>query len=880
MPRLGAIIVGIGDYRYDRTQYPILRYASADADEVVRYLSICWPQTHESTVIRIADADATIDAVSNAFDKLVEKGPYDLQLIFFSGHGVARPQEAGFLLQPSAASAELNLLGGVALDSKLESVQARQTILVLDCCYAEGITRRMRFFSSLGESDARLFIASSREQQLTWEDERIGHGIFTAHLLDLLKTGSSAKLKGVRDTLDVDGELFPVLCDQVPLYVLEHKQRQQEPVKGGVSIRAITLPVARAARQIRERSAFGTALRRLRQIVSGAVLAAVVLLVFAYVWTYYGEADRSGNIRLEHGTKWLAPMLRVLPALRTDTGISASDLSNDPAIRYAAQAGEISGIWTHVSRQGYRAWYDSIRPSLNPAAAATYDVLLAGGAERPVFRLNGESRPSEVALAGWALLDTSDAKELEALLPHIPGADRTSPILAPFRANEMDFSILDLTQPELSKYADALRSAAAVDPDRSFIAYLGFMKASQMWLAHSSNEQHGREAQRRVAEDAGDLLAVIVKARIDRGERGLSEEMLSLLNQLGNLGFANLVRLGMSKIAGTPAEKTLAASKALSAFHGDASEPAEADALRAIKDSLDSSPESQRIVEETYRRFVTFGGPEQADLTGFLISAADRKALSNALLATLLAKARAAVERPDSQFVDTEYARILAHAMGQLSPGSRPVVYRLIEKVTAEVTPMATSTAEIFAALGKQGLETPTMFQRIVALAKDAPQYRPQDPRVIAEPLPGLSIVVGHGPWLTALAILGMTRDLPPEAIDILAKHANDPSARDVILRALVHQSISLDQECWKRACAGVLGAYSGDAARRQLVADVLAEKLAGLPRDQFVKALEELRKERLAETEPELRIALGVVRINAQLARVRTKQLGSDLFE
>jgi hypothetical protein len=877
---LGAIIVGIGSYRYDRVQFPLLKYASNDADEVVQYLTTCWPKPDDAQLIRIPDEEATAEAVTDAFVTLGQWGPYDLQLIFLSGHGLVDSQSAGFVVQPSARSSSLSVLDYARLDRLLASVPAKRTILILDCCYAEGITRRMTFFSGLGESDARLFVASSREQQLTWEDEKTGHGIFTAHLLDLVNTGSSVKLKGVRDRLDVDGELFPVLCDQVPLYVLEHKQQRQEPVKGGVSIRATTLPVARFARRIKERTAFGTAVRRLRQIAVGTATACVAFLFFAYTLTYYAEADRNGDIRLHHGTKWLAPVFRFLPTLRADTGISVTDLSNDPATRYAVQAGETSGFWTHISRQGYRAWYDSVRPSLGPAAAARYDVLLAVGAMRPVYRLNDGSRPSEIAFAAWALLDSSDPGELKALLPHILGADQISPLLAQFSANKMDFDILDRPQAELASYADALRSAAADDPDGTFVAYLGFLKANQMWLAHSSPEQHGREAQSRAADDVADVLAVIVKARVDRGETPLDPQMVSLLNQLAELGYKDLVHVALSRVAATPVDKRSEASQALSAFHGNSYDPAEAAAVRELKDSLDSSAASQAIVEETYRRFVAAGGAEQTDLTAFLIAAADKKAIPPSVMTILLDKAREALARHDDAFITTEHARILAHAMGQVPVDSRQVAYRLIEMVAVTVTPLASSTAEMYTALGRQGLDTPAMFQQIVAQASAAVPYQPQSPQLAAEPLPGLSIVVGHGPWLEALAVLGANRSLPPESIRVLENHANDPSVRDTIVRALAHQAAWLDQQCWKTSCSRMLGAFPEDGAKRQLAADVLAEKLARLPRAEFLVALEGLRKERASETEAEVRIALGLARINAQLARVRTTPVGSQLFE
>jgi hypothetical protein len=143
-----------------------------------------------------------------------------------------------------------------------------------------------------------------------------------------------------------------------------------------------------------------------------------------------------------------------------------------------------------------------------------------------------------------------------------------------------------------------------------------------------------------------------------------------------------------------------------------------------------------------------------------------------------------------------------------------------------------------------------------------------------------LSIVVGQGPWLEALAVLAADRPIAPQEIEILERHANDPSLRDEIVHALSRQAGLFDQECWKTTCSRELGAYPGDGGMRQLVSDVLAERLAALPHAEFIVALDKLREERASDTEPEVRIALSLVRINAQLARVRTIPTGSQLFE
>jgi hypothetical protein len=205
----------------------------------------------------------------------------------------------------------------------------------------------------------------------------------------------------------VEGELFRVLCDQVPLYVFEHKNAKQEPVKGGVSSRSITLPVARAGRRVEERTAFATALRRVRQIAAGAAMATAAVVLLAYVFTYYVEADRYGGIRLHNGMRWLAPAFRFVPNLRTDTGIAWTELSDDPANRYPVQAGETWGFWTQLLDT-------AIEPGLTPFGQASvrsrraYDALLPQ-AKQPVYRLSEESRPSEVAFAAWALLTSRTA---------------------------------------------------------------------------------------------------------------------------------------------------------------------------------------------------------------------------------------------------------------------------------------------------------------------------------------------------------------------------------------------------------------------------------------------------------------------------------------
>ena len=368
MRSLGAVVLGISAYKYgpEVDSAPPLKYSVADADAILKYLKACWPEGNDAEIQPIHEASAGIVALRDAFAKVADAGPYDLFIIYLSGHGIRSRLRTGFILQPDATG-ELAVASAEELDRLLSSVKAKRTAFILDCCYAEAVIAGMQFFKTLDGSEARLFIGSSRADQLTWEDNDAKHGVFTAYLIDMLNAGSAICLTIDPDRVQVDAELFPFLCDQVPLYVLDHKRAKQEPIKGGISSSAMTLPTLRLARRIQQRTAFGTALRRLRQITATGIAVVVVGLALTYVLVYYAEVDRSGEIVLRTGTCRLEPIFRYLPTLRTQTGINISMLSTDTQTRYPVQSGSLGGIWTQVSEGNYRAWYDEIPNSCRAA---------------------------------------------------------------------------------------------------------------------------------------------------------------------------------------------------------------------------------------------------------------------------------------------------------------------------------------------------------------------------------------------------------------------------------------------------------------------------------------------------------------------------------
>lgn len=877
MAKLGAFIVGIGAYRaIGGTGLSPLQFAVDDADAIERYLRTCWPGDDDLVVVRIPEDKATAAEIEAGLGSLAERGPYELCWLFLSGHGWVDDATAGFLVQPAREVQGLPLLPAETLDRLLRKIDAKRTILILDCCFAEGLVRRMSYFAALGQSDARLYVASSRESQRTWEDVGVKHGVFTAHLLDLLNSGSAAQFSGRKTQLDVDAELFPALCAQVPLYVFQQKGgARQEPVKGGVSSSAVTLPVASLARRVRDRTVLETVAIRLRQAVTGLAVGGLGLLLLSYALVYYVEPGSGGTLIVRHGTRWLEPLLRVLPLERVDTGISVADLSNNAAAAAPLQSGYTTGFWTHEGSDRSRGWFDAVLAGLDPAAAARYGAL----AGRQPLTLRESPFPLEVERAAWMALSDGRPESLDVILKHVPGGDRRSREVARLPVNQMDFEILDLTEANMLSYAQALAYSAALDPVKTFPAFLGFAKATQEWLTHNTDAQRGRSARDRVRVAVADVLGVISKARVDRGFPALDPTDQTLLQALSGVGYAEVLGQGLSRVAGDPQLRLAAATEALQRFHGSPDDPKQGPAFETIVAGLDDGAQSKELVTRVIGAFANAGAVPNSYYTRFLIAAGHARALPANVVDELVATARERLRKADSDFEDSEYARILAHAMSQIPPAQREPALALIERVANSLTPMSMSSAEMYAALGRQHLDPEGLLAKVRERAAKAKPYTPADPGVAVGPTPGMTIVVGPGPWVAALAVFGSNRQLGTEEVAVLRAHVANPALRDVIVPALVRQEREAPADTiiglWERR----LVALATDSRSRGTEQAIMAGYLAARPWPEFTRLVEQLRKKRAESQEPELRVALGTIVVDALIARSRVSPRGAQLF-
>jgi hypothetical protein len=285
---------------------------------------------------------------------------------------------------------------------------------------------------------------------------------------------------------------------------------------------------------------------------------------------------------------------------------------------------------------------------------------------------------------------------------------------------------------------------------------------------------------------------------------------------------------------------------------------------------LDDSAPAKAIVDDTLAAFARSGSIPNTYYTRFLIAAADAQAMSAGLVGGLIAKARVALKKAETGFEDSEHARVLAHAMSEIPPDDRPVALALINRVAGTVTPMSSTTAEMYGALGRQRLDPPGMMAKVQEQAFRAKPYTSANPGIAMGPMPGMAILVGPGPWLVALSEYGRTRELPARDIELLREHMANPALRKPILGALMRQEKELPRDAAVESWMRRLGALPRDARARAIEEAVIAGDLARRARPQSDWLIGRLRDARARAKEPELRIALGSIIIESQLRRTK----------
>jgi hypothetical protein len=209
-PRKWALIIGINGYEYVRK----LRFCEADAELLAqtlirdggyspeRVLLMTEGEAQRKNQPRLRPTLANILEALNSW--LGVQKEQDVVLFFFAGHGMRSDKGEDFLLPIDAtpAALERTAIPVSFLLEKLRRSGAKQIVCVFDACRtlfegARGIEIQSRFGEQTDALlEAEVILRSCKPEEISWEDEKLGHGVYTFFLAEALSGKADADKDG------------------------------------------------------------------------------------------------------------------------------------------------------------------------------------------------------------------------------------------------------------------------------------------------------------------------------------------------------------------------------------------------------------------------------------------------------------------------------------------------------------------------------------------------------------------------------------------------------------------------------------------------------------------------------------------------------------
>jgi formylglycine-generating enzyme required for sulfatase activity/PKD repeat protein len=257
-----GLVIGVGNYQ--DPAITDLNYTEADAQAFYDFLTGTQGGGFQKDHVRfLLNEQATTASVKAAFRWLISQaGEEDLVVIYFAGHGgtgedvTVPPDEADgvdeYLITYDAQQADLfsTAVRDDEMADWLASFRCDNVVVILDSCFAAGATRSLeqtgtragpgnRVFNDL-VGPGRLFLAASQEDEFSYEDPALGHGVFTYYLLRGL--GAMDGVTTPEADADQDGR---VTVEELRVYlereVTRAKPQQHPLVTGDLALARVAL---------------------------------------------------------------------------------------------------------------------------------------------------------------------------------------------------------------------------------------------------------------------------------------------------------------------------------------------------------------------------------------------------------------------------------------------------------------------------------------------------------------------------------------------------------------------------------------------------------------------------------------------------------------
>lgn len=237
MANYWAIAIGINQYQL----FQPLSCAQADAEALKDLLVTeagflpenCLLMTNTSPPIGEKSSSPTKENILVLLEELAATSwqPQDHLWLFFSGYGV-NYKEKDYLM-PVSANPDLVQETGIEVRSLMQSLQVAglNVLLILDINRAFGTQADAPVGQEIIELAQELQLAaiiSCQPEQFSHESSELGHGFFTAALLEALRSGSSSSLTDLEIYLN---SLTPKLCQhywrpiQNPVTIIPSKEQ-------------------------------------------------------------------------------------------------------------------------------------------------------------------------------------------------------------------------------------------------------------------------------------------------------------------------------------------------------------------------------------------------------------------------------------------------------------------------------------------------------------------------------------------------------------------------------------------------------------------------------------------------------------------------------
>ena len=239
-----AIVIGINEYQNTRN----LKYAVNDARAFKDYLKDNVGISDER-IFYLADQDATKSRIESLLGTTIKRKASrdDTVIIFYAGHGAVEPDPSnldgdGFEKYLLPHDADLEDLYSTAISMNdiktiFMRIRADRLIFIADTCYSGASGGRTmvasktranlsdKFYERISKGKGRVIISSCSANEISKEDDKLQHGVFSYYMLEGLKGRADQDGDGIITV----SELFSYISRKVP----QASGQDQHPVKKG-----------------------------------------------------------------------------------------------------------------------------------------------------------------------------------------------------------------------------------------------------------------------------------------------------------------------------------------------------------------------------------------------------------------------------------------------------------------------------------------------------------------------------------------------------------------------------------------------------------------------------------------------------------------------